>query len=408
VAGNIGILIALASIIGLCLLESGAADRIVRRLLRLCGPNGAALALLMSGFILSIPVFFDTVLFLLLPIARALTLRTGRNFMLYVMVMTGGAAITHSLVPPTPGPLLMAEALRLDLGTVLLAGLLAGLLPALAVYAMAHGFNRRVPVPLRETAGAPLADLRDIVQRPDTSLPPLWLSLLPVLLPTVLITLASCANAAAGSWSEDATDPGSQSNLHTILTVLTLLGNKHLALLLGAAVSMILYWRQARISLAEVNRKLGPALETAGMIILITAAGGAFGAMIRHSGVGDAVRLLAEGHAVNLILLAWLVTAVVRVAQGSATVAMITGSGLMYAVIGDGATLPYHAVYIYLAVGFGSVILSWMNDSGFWLVSRMCGFTERETLRTWTLLETGISVVGLVETLILAHVLPFK
>jgi len=403
VAGNIGIVIALASILGLCLMESGAADRIVRSLLAWFGERRAAWALVASGFFLAIPVFFDTVFFLLLPVARALALRTGGNFMLYVMALTGGAAVTHSLVPPTPGPLLVADALGLDLGTAMLAGLLAGLLPALAVYAMAQGFNRRVPVPLRESPGAPLADLRAIAQRPPEALPPFGLAVQPVILPTLLIALAAFADLPA-LHPPGADAPGRAS----LRTVVLLLGNKNLALLCGAGLAMFIYGRQARLDRAELNRKLIPALETAGVIILITAAGGAFGGMIRHSGVGELVKALAAAHAVNLILLAWLVTAVVRIAQGSATVAMITGAALMRAIMGDGGALPCHPAYIYLAIGFGSIILSWMNDSGFWLVSRMCGFTEKETLRTWTLLETGISLVGLLETLLLAQLLPFR
>jgi len=233
------------------------------------------------------------------------------------------------------------------------------------------------------------------------------LAIQPVLLPAGLIALASFAGVLLRQ-PEMLPGLGGDSGGRFLQSTLAFLGNKNFALLVGTAVAMWLYWRQAKTNLAELNRKLAPAFETAGIIILITAAGGAFGGMIRHSGVGETVQNLASGHSINLVLLAWLVTAVIRVAQGSATVAMITGAALMQGIIGDGATLPYHPAYLYLAVGFGSVILSWMNDSGFWLVSRMCGFTERETLRTWTLLETGISLVGLVQTLFFAWALPFR
>jgi GntP family gluconate:H+ symporter len=153
---------------------------------------------------------------------------------------------------------------------------------------------------------------------------------------------------------------------------------------------------------------MGPPLEMAGVIILITAAGGAFGAMIRHSGVGDVIAALARGHGVNLVLLAWGVTAVIRLAQGSATVAMVTGVGLMAAIIGDGSALPFHPVHLFLAIGFGSMIGSWMNDSGFWVVGKLSGFSERETLMTWTVLTTFISVAGLIEVLIASYVIPLR
>jgi GntP family gluconate:H+ symporter len=406
-AGNIGIVIALASVIGLCLTESGAAERIVRRMLAAFGEKRAAFALLVSGFVLSIPVFFDTVFLLLVPLARALAVRTGGNFMLYVMAMSGGAAITHSLVPPTPGPLLVAEALRLNVGTAMLAGLLAGLLPALAVYAMAQGFNRRVPVPVRDIVGAPPAGSPALAGREEAAQPPFALAVLPVALPTGLIGLAAgfeLWNRSPG-WLATA---GGAGWFQSVADAVAFLGNKNFALLLGAGAAMWVYRRQTGLRVAELSRKLAPAFETAGVIILITAAGGAFGGMLRHSGVSHVAQALAAGQSLNLVLLAWLATAAVRVAQGSATVAMITGSALMAAIIGDGAALPFHPIYIYLAVGFGSIVLSWMNDSGFWLVSRLCGFTEQETLRSWTLLETGISLVGLIETLLFSLWLPLK
>jgi len=122
--------------------------------------------------------------------------------------------------------------------------------------------------------------------------------------------------------------------------------------------------------------------------------------------VGEAIEGLAEKFSLNYILLAWVATAVVRIAQGSATVAMITGVGLMSAVIGDGSGLPYHPLYVFLAIGFGSITLSWMNDSGFWVVQRLSGFTEKETLRTWTVLLTAIAIVGLIEILVFSKILP--
>jgi GntP family gluconate:H+ symporter len=130
--------------------------------------------------------------------------------------------------------------------------------------------------------------------------------------------------------------------------------------------------------------------------------------MIRHSGVGDVIAALASGNNVNFVLLAWGVTAVIRLAQGSATVAMVTGVGLMAAIIGDGSALPFHPLYLFLAIGFGSMIGSWMNDSGFWVVGKLSGFTERETLKTWTVLTTFHSVVGLVEVLIASWLLPLR
>jgi GntP family gluconate:H+ symporter len=146
-------------------------------------------------------------------------------------------------------------------------------------------------------------------------------------------------------------------------------------------------------------------LETAGMIILITSAGGAFGLALRSAGVGDAVKALAQGYNINLLILGWLVAVVIRVAQGSATVAMLTASSIMAPMLAAGG-LGCHPVYLFCASGFGAMICSWMNDSGFWVVSRLSGMNEKETLRTWTLQTGADSVIGIVVVLIFSKLLP--
>ena len=147
------------------------------------------------------------------------------------------------------------------------------------------------------------------------------------------------------------------------------------------------------------------AMHMAGVIILITAAGGAFGAMIGHSGIGKTIEELGQSGTIHFVILAWAVAAVFKIAQGSGTVSMLTTSAIMANSLPD--TLEFHRIYIYLAIGFGSIFGSWMNDSGFWVVGRMSGFSEKETLRTWTVLLAAIGVMGLVLTWILAMVLPF-
>jgi gluconate:H+ symporter, GntP family len=404
-AGNIGIVIALAALIGMGLMESGAADKIVRRFVQFFGENRGGVALLVSGYFLSVPVFFDTVFFLLVPLARAMAARTGKNFMFYVLAIGGGGALTHSIVPPTPGPLLVADALRLDLGQVIVVGLLAGVLPAVGIYYVAKWLDGKVPVPLREVAGASLADIHKIINKKESELPPFWLSILPVILPVLFIALASFMGVARQNLPGLVNVLGGPAGFAHVQAVVDFLGNKTFALLLGALIALGMYWHQAGLTLSKLGETLGPPLETAGVIILITSAGGAFGAMIRYAGVGDAIERFSEGGAINYLILAWLITAVVRVAQGSATVSMITGSALMYAII-EGKTLPYHPVYIYLAIGFGSMILSWMNDSGFWVVGKLSGFTEKETLKTWTVMVSALSLMGLVEILIFSRILP--
>jgi GntP family gluconate:H+ symporter len=192
-AASIAISIGLASIIGLCLMESGAADKVVRRFLAVFGESRAALAILVSTYILSIPIFFDTMFMLMVPLARALRLRTGKDYLLYVMCICCGGVITHSLTVPHPGPLAMVDNLKVDAGASLLWGILAGAIPCGCGYFVAKWINSRNPIELREVPGAPLEDLQGISSKPESELPSFFASILPVIGPILLISLASMA-----------------------------------------------------------------------------------------------------------------------------------------------------------------------------------------------------------------------
>lgn len=397
IAAKIGVVIALAAVIGTCLVESGAADKVVRRFLAFCGEKRAGSALLGSSYVLSIPIFFETFFMLLLPIARALRVRTGRDYMLFVLAICCGGTVTHSLVAPHPGPLAMAENLHLDLGHTIVIGIVAGIIPACMGWLVASAVARRLDVPMRETGGVSMADLEEMVARPEKDLPSLAASLTPVLLPIVLIGSASFLGVL-----------GFKNFYPGIFAFLEFVGNRNVALIIGAALAVALVMKQRKWTMAKVTEIIGPPFATAGVIILIASAGGAFGYMLKNAGVGDAIKALAEGRAVNLVLLAWGVSAVIRVAQGSATVAMITTSSMIYPMISAPGAISFHPMYIYLAIGFGSKMLSWMNDSGFWTVSKLSGFTEKETLQSWTLIVSTISVTGLILTLIGAAFFPFK
>ena len=407
--GGLGLLIAMAAIIGTCMMLSGAADRVVRSLMNAFGEKRAGLVLLLSGFFLSIPVFFDTVFFLLIPLARALALRTGKHYTFYVMAMAGAGAITHSLVPPTPGPLFIAKELDIELGFAMMFGLVASILPAYLVLKMASWFDRKYNLPMREASGASNEQLKQIVEKKDEELPGILLSSLPIALPVLLISLVSIL----GFCKKLSSDEGylNSESFAGIFHYLEFLGNSNVAMTLAAGFAILGLLRQmAAKQEKDLASKLGKTLQdplsTAGVILLITGAGGAFGAMIRMSGVGESVGSIAEEFDISYVLLAWAVTAFIRIAQGSATVSMITGVGLMAAVIGDGDALGYHKAYVFLAIGFGSITLSWMNDSGFWVVQRLSGFTEKETLKTWSVLLTAISLLGLFLCLLGSALLP--
>ena len=411
---QIGLSIAFATIIGAALMQSGAADRIVRSLIRLFGERYAAFALLMSGFILGIPVFFDTVFLLLVPLTRALTLRTGQNFLLYVVATAAGAAMTHALVPPTPGPIGMSELLNVEMGTTIIVGILVAF--PLSLVGLAYGvfINRVSPVPLRESGAASLEDLHRRSQRPDAELPSLFASLLPIVLPVLLITLDSAFAVVARSYP--ALDVRWQTAGVSVSVggVLGFLGDKNVALLIAAVLAMLLVARRCRMTRAELGSFTARALDDAGMILLITCAGGAFGAVLTAAGVGDSLGALAEHWGIAPLFLAWALAVLFKVAQGSGTVSMITTAGILAGILvarvapGQSVAgyLGYHPVYLVMVIGCGSKVGSWMNDSGFWVVCKMSGMTEAETLKSWTTALVLMGMAGLPLVWILTKLLP--
>ena len=400
-AGRIGVLIAFASIVGKCLLDSGGADRIVRSTLRVLGEQRGPLAFLFSGFLLGIPVFFDTVFLLMIPLGKAMRLRTGRDYTLYVLCIIAGGTMTHSLVPPTPGPLFVAKELNVDLGLMILGGCVVGAITAGMGYLYARWLNRRLNIPLRENSKLSLAELETLTKRDEKNLPPLWLAMLPTLLPVMLITAATVVNSPGGAkffTTALGCGPGA-------IQLLRVLGDSTVALGLSALIALgTLLW-QGRKSGEVLDKGVGSALEEAGLIILITSAGGAFGGVLQQCGIGPRVQELSTAYSIAILPLAWSVTALVRVAQGSATVAMITAVG----VVGGMATpdlLGFHPLWVALAIGCGSKMLPWMNDSGFWVICKMSGFTEKECLVTFTPMVSLMGLVGLAVVMLLAKIFP--
>ncbi len=396
-AGKIAVVIGLAAAIGMCLMESGAADKVVRRFLAVFGEKRAGFAICLSGYILSIPIFFDTFFMLLLPLAQALALRTGRNYVLYVLAICCGGVVTHSLVIPHPGPLAMADQLGIDAGLSVWVGIVVGIIPVMVTWQVVKWLNARVQVPLRETSAGSLEGLKRIAEQPESALPSFVASIAPVLVPIFLISFASTLAAL----------PGVKADWPMGYAVFEFLGERNIALLIGVLMALAVLVKQKGTSAKEIQNLVGHPLSVAAVVILITSAGGAYGLMLRNIGVGDTVKELVAGRDINLVLLAWLMASVIRVAQGSATVSMMTTVALMSPLMADGSQMTFHPVYIFLAIGFGSMIMSWMNDSGFWVVSKLSGFTEGETLRTWTVVATVNSVAGISVVYILSKVLPF-
>ena len=308
--------------------------------------------------------------------------------------------MAHSLVPPTPGPLVVAEQLGVDIGTMILAGCIIGLPCAAFGYFYASLFaNKMWTLPLRESADFTMKDLEELTNRAASRLPPFWLSVLPIILPVILIAGYSVLKAVVSKeWM--AANP-------TFSDVAATLGDKNIALILSALIAMITLIRTCKTSRQELADAVSSALAGGGIIILITSAGGAFGKTLQETGVANLISDLPDVSPAMIITLAFLITTAIRTAQGSATVAMMTAVGILGGLAQSGG-LPFHPVYLACAIGCGSKPIAWMNDSGFWVITRMSGMTEAEGLKYITPMTTLMGLVGLVVTIIGATLFPMS
>ncbi|MEO1983881.1 MAG: SLC13 family permease, partial [Fuerstiella sp.] len=339
--GKLAILIVAASIIGRCLLDSGAASRIVNSTLSLLGERMAPAAFVFSGFTLGIPVFFDTVFYLMIPLGKALRLRTGGNYLLYVLAIVAGGTMAHSLVPPTPGPLFIAEEFGVPIESMILGGCIVGLFSASVGMVYAFWINGRCELPLRD-----IEEVAAAANSSDDNAPGLFASLVPIVLPVVLITggsLLSKPDAPTDSFAGFAVSSDVARAIRT-------LSEKNLALLISAAFAVVMYVRTKRPTRDQLSESLQHAIASAGPIILVTAAGGAFGRMMRQTSVAELLNDLPGTSPVMIIVAAFLVTTAVRTAQGSATVAMITSAGIFGGIVAGGAA-GVDPLYVALAVG---------------------------------------------------------
>ena len=369
---NLGILIAMATIIGEAMLLSGAAEAIAAAMLRWLGAARAHWAFFTTSFLLCIPVMLDTVMVLLAPLLKAVARKTQRDYLLLVLCTVAGGTITHSLVPPTPGPLFVAGELGVPLGLMIGMGSAIGLGAALSGVFFAKILNRGQTLALPD---------EDHAATPSRELPPLWLALIPVFLPVALIAL-------------DASYP--RGLIHT-------LGEKDMALTLGALAALLPLAFRADKKIAA--NAVGSALASGAVIVLIIGAGGAFGGVLRQTGIAEVFGTVL-GHAHSFALpVVFLITMLVRTAQGSATVAMITAAPIAKAFIESGSA-HVHPVYFAIAIGCGSKPISWMNDAGFWIISKSTGLSERQTLRTVTPMMALQGFAGLALTILCAWLWP--
>ncbi|GAA2609271.1 gluconate:H+ symporter [Actinomadura fulvescens] len=383
ILGHIAPIIGLGTILGAILEASRGADVLTRKLLAIFGERGAPFAMGLAGLIFGIPVFFDIGIFVLAPLVYITAKRGGRSLVLYAMPLLAGLSMTHAFLPPHPGPVAASGFLGVSLGWLIIMGVVCGI-PAFLVAGVAWGMwiGKRVMVEVPEDfiVAEKEAEAKDADQGVERPEPSLSLVLGIIAVPLVLILLATFGTV----WWKDS----------PALPTLTFLGNPAVALTIAVLLAMWLLGLRRGIPGAELQELATKSLRPIGMILLVVGAGAFFGAVISATGVGKALASAMSDAGLPLIVLAYLISCGLRLAQGSATVAIATTSGIVAPLLKGEDFSQAHIALIAIAISAGSIIASHVNDGGFWIISRYFNMSVRDTLKTWTVLETILSVVG--------------
>lgn len=380
---SIAVLVGLGAMFGQMLEVSGGVKALADAMLERFGARNAQWSLLAVGFVVAIPVFFDVAFIILVSLVYGLTERTNRPIVYYALPLLAGLAVTHAFIPPTPGPIAVAGLLGADLGWVMLFGVVIGLPAAVIagpIYARLVAKHVPAMVPEYMHVAEP---------RRERALPRVSLIVALIGIPLALIVGNTVASATL---AED----------RAIRVVLGFVGHPMMALLLTTVLSFWLLGARSGYSPQEIQDIATKALEPAGIVILVTSAGGVLKQVLIDSGVGDVFADALMATNLPPLLLAFLTAAAVRLMQGSATVAMLTAAGLVAALLGDVEFSKPMLALLVIAIAAGATIGSHVNDSGFWLVNRYLGLSVPETLRTWTVTTTVIALVAIVLILIVS------
>ncbi|MBT2588174.1 GntP family permease [Arthrobacter sp. ISL-95] len=374
ILGHITVIIGLGTVLGAILERSGGAEVLLGRLVKIFGEKGTPLAMGITGFVLGIPVFFDIGIFVLAPLVYVAAIRGGKSLALYALPLLAGLSVTHAFLPPHPGPVAAAGLFGVDLGWIILMGLICGI-PAWFASGILWGtyIGKRVMVSVPEDRIVPEAD------QAKGNEPSIGLVLLAIGLPMILILGGTFGNifAPAGTFRD----------------ILQFFGNPAIALTVAVLIAMWLLGIRRGMTSAELSEITGSSLRPVGMILLVVGAGAFFGAVLSATGVGKAVADSLSQAGLPIILSAFVISAGMRIAQGSATVAIVTTGGILAPSLASGYSQPQLALIV-VAISSGSIIASHVNDGGFWIISKYFNMSVKDTLKTWTVLETVLSIVG--------------
>lgn len=379
---GIALLVGLGSMFGSILEISGGAQTLAVTMVNRFGDRKAAWALGITGLVIAMPVFFDAGLIILIPLAFSLAKRTGRSSLYYVIPLLAGLAVGHAFIPPTPGPVLVATMLGVDLGWVILIGICCGIFSMIVagpIWGAYCGKKFFVPVPEQVARQADLD---------ESKLPGFWSVVLIILIPLVLIILKSVAGVVEA--------------LAPARGVINFLGEPFVALTLATLVAMVMLGYRHGYTGEQLEKVMTKSLEPVGLILLVTACGGVLRYILQYSGLGEIIGHAVASASFPMVIVAFVVAALVRISVGSATVAMTMAAGIIAAMPEVSGLSPLHLACITAAVAGGATVCSHFNDSGFWLVKSLVGMDEKTTLKTWTLMETLVGGMGFLVALVIS------
>jgi Gnt-I system low-affinity gluconate transporter len=381
--GFIAVVVGLGAIFGKILEYSGGAEALALFMINKFGEEKAPWALSITGFIIAIPVFLDVAFIILVPILYALSRKTKKSLLFYGIPLLAGLAATHSFIPPTPGPVAVSEILGANLGWVIILGFAVGI-PVVILAGPVFGsyISKKVKISPPAEMFASLADN----DRPK-DYPAFRLVAAIIGTPLVLILFNTITSALVNT----GTLPD-----NFLTGFLIFIGHPFSALIIATFLAMYFLGIKRGTEKKKLQEISNASLGPAGIIILVTGAGGVLKQILIDSGIGDSLAVAVASGSINPLVLGWMIAAIVRVTQGSATVAMITAAGIISPILPVFALSQPQEALVVIAIAAGATILSHVNDSGFWLVGKYLGMDEKQTLQTWTVMETIIAVSGLV------------
>ena len=379
---GIALLEGLGCMFGAILEVSGGAQTLAVSMVKWFGDKKAAWALGITGLVIAMPVFFDAGLIILIPLAFSLAKRTKRSSLFYVIPLLAGLAVGHAFIPPTPGPVLVATMLNVELGWVILVGIACGVFAMIVagpVWGSICGSKFDVPVPDH------VAEQEDF---DESKLPKFGTIVAIIMIPLVLIILDSLAGVVPA--------------LSGMQAIFGFLGEPFVALLIATVAAMLILGIGHGYNTEELEKIMTKSLEPTGLILLVTACGGVLRYMLQYSGLGDVIGEAVSSANLPIVVVAFIVAALVRICVGSATVAMTMAAGIIAAMPEIASLSPLYLACTTAAVAGGATVCSHFNDSGFWLVKSLVGMDEKTTLKTWTIMETLVGGTGFVVALIIS------